>query len=355
MSNIAYIPGDGIGEEVTRQGIKVLEYLDGVHDLGLKFEKFDLGAERYLKTGDILSDDVLNKLETFDSIYLGAVGDPRVEPGVLEKGILLKLRFYFDQYVNLRPIKLYKEEFSPLKGKGIKDIDFTVVRENTEGIYAGIGGFLKKDTPDEVATQEMISTRKGVDRVIKYAFEYAQKFGREPKLTVCDKSNVLTYAHNLWQRSFKEMGKNYPDVEQNHFLVDAITMKMVRNPEIFDVIVTCNIFGDIITDLGAEIQGGMGMAVSGNINPESISMFEPVHGSAPDIAGQNIANPLAAVLAAGMMLRELGHGELTPKVEEAVKDALENGMVTADQGGDLSTDEVGDYLVKNLKSKEEGE
>ncbi|MGM0500141.1 MAG: 3-isopropylmalate dehydrogenase [Bacillota bacterium] len=355
MTNIAYIPGDGIGEEVTRQGIKVLEYLDGAYNLGLKFEKFDLGAERYLKTGDILPDDVLNKLETFDSIYLGAVGDPRVEPGLLEKGILLKLRFYFDQYVNLRPIKLYQEEFCPLKGKSLEDIDFTVVRENTEGIYAGIGGFLKKDTPDEVATQEMISTRKGVDRVIKYAFEYAQKFGREPKLTVCDKSNVLTYAHNLWQRSFKEMGKNYPDVEQNHFLVDAMTMKMVRNPEVFDIVVTCNIFGDIITDLGAELQGGMGMAVSGNINPESISMFEPVHGSAPDIAGQNIANPLAAVLAAGMMLRELGYGNLTPKVEAVVKSALENEMVTADQGGDLSTDEVGDYLVKTLKSNEEGE
>jgi 3-isopropylmalate dehydrogenase len=355
MSNIAYIPGDGIGEEVTRQGIKVLEYLNSAYNLNLKFEKFDLGAERYLKTGDILPDDVLNKLETFDSIYLGAVGDPRVEPGVLEKGILLKLRFYFDQYVNLRPIKLYKEEFSPLKGKGLEDIDFTVVRENTEGIYAGIGGFLKKDTPDEVATQEMISTRKGVDRVIKYAFEYAQKFGKEPKLTVCDKSNVLTYAHNLWQRSFKEMGKNYPDIEQNHFLVDAMTMKMVRNPEIFDVVVTCNIFGDIITDLGAELQGGMGMAVSGNINPDSISMFEPVHGSAPDIAGQNIANPLAAVLAAGMMLRELGYGNLTTKVEAAVKRALENNMVTTDQGGGLNTDEVGDYLVKTLKSNEEGE
>jgi 3-isopropylmalate dehydrogenase len=355
MSNIAYIPGDGIGEEVTRQGIKVLEYLNSAYNLNLKFEKFDLGAERYLKTGDILPDDVLNKLETFDSIYLGAVGDPRVEPGVLEKGILLKLRFYFDQYVNLRPIKLYKEEFSPLKGKGLEDIDFTVVRENTEGIYAGIGGFLKKDTPDEVATQEMISTRKGVDRVIKYAFEYAQKFGKEPKLTVCDKSNVLTYAHNLWQRSFKEMGKNYPDIEQNHFLVDAMTMKMVRNPEIFDVVVTCNIFGDIITDLGAELQGGMGMAVSGNINPDSISMFEPVHGSAPDIAGQNIANPLAAVLAVGMMLRELGYGNLTTKVEAAVKRALENNMVTTDQGGGLNTDEVGDYLVKTLKSNEEGE
>lgn len=352
---IAYIPGDGIGREVTKQGIKVLEYLDKSYDLGLKFEEFDLGAERYLKTGEVLTADILNKLETFDSIYLGAVGDPRVKPGILEKGLLLKLRFYFDQYVNLRPIKLYREEFCPLKGKELKDIDFTVVRENTEGIYAGIGGFLKKDTPDEIATQEMISTRKGVDRIIKYAFEYAQKFGKEPKLTLCDKSNVLTYAHDLWQRSFAKLGQDYPEIKQNHFLVDAITMKMVRNPEIFDVIVTCNIFGDIITDLGAEIQGGMGMAVSANINPDSISMFEPVHGSAPDIAGQNIANPLASVLAAGMMLRELGYGELTPKVESAVKDALENKMLTPDQGGDLNTDEVGDYLVETLKNKKEGE
>lgn len=355
MSNIAYIPGDGIGEEVTRQGIKVLNYFNDLHQLGLKFEKFDLGAERYLKTGDILPDDVLNKLETFDAIYLGAVGDPRVEPGILEKGILLKLRFYFDQYINLRPIKLYKEEFCPLKGKKLQDINFTVVRENTEGIYAGVGGFLKKDTPDEIATQEMISTRKGVDRIIKYAFEYAREFGKEPKLTVCDKSNVLTYAHNLWQRAFKEMGKNYQDVKQDHFLVDAITMKMVRNPEIFDVVVTCNIFGDIITDLGAEIQGGMGMAVSGNINPDSISMFEPVHGSAPDIAGQNIANPLAAVLAAAMMLRQLGESRLADQTEKAVVTALENNMVTSDIGGELSTDQVGDYLVKTLKSNEEGE
>ncbi|ADQ14847.1 3-isopropylmalate dehydrogenase [Halanaerobium hydrogeniformans] len=355
MSNIAYIPGDGIGEEVTRQGLKVLNYFNDKHDLGLKFEKFDLGAERYLRTGEIMPDGVLNKLETFDAIYLGAVGDPRVEPGLLEKGILLKLRFYFDQYINLRPIKLYKEEFSPLKGKGVKDINFTVVRENTEGIYAGIGGFLKKDTPDEVATQEMISTRKGVDRIIKYAFDYAQKYGRKPKLTVCDKSNVLTYAHNLWQRAFKEMGENYPDVAKEHYLVDAITMKMVRNPEIFDVIVTCNIFGDIITDLGAEIQGGMGMAVSGNINPDSISMFEPVHGSAPDIAGQNIANPLAAVLAAAMMLQQLDYPDLAQKTEAAVVDALSKNMITGDIGGDLSTDEVGDYLVQSIKTNEEGE
>lgn len=355
MSNIAYIPGDGIGEEVTRQGIKVLEYFNDTRDLGLKFEKFDLGAERYLRTGEVLPDDVLNKLETFDSIYLGAVGDPRVKPGILEKGLLLKIRFYFDQYINLRPVKLYKKEFTPLKNKGIEDINFTVVRENTEGIYAGIGGFLKKDTPDEIATQEMISTRKGVDRIIKYAFEYAQEFGREPKLTVCDKSNVLTYAHDLWQRSFKEMGEKYPDVKKDHYLIDAITMKMVRNPEIFDIIVTCNIFGDIITDLGAEIQGGMGLAGSGNINPNSISMFEPVHGSAPDIAGKNIANPLAAVLAAAMMIQQLGHGDLAVKIEDAVKDALANDMLTGDCGGELSTDEVGDYLVKSIKSNEEGE
>ena len=355
MSNIAYIPGDGIGEEVTRQGIKVLEYFNDTRDLGLKFEKFDLGAERYLRTGEVLPDDVLNKLETFDSIYLGAVGDPRVKPGILEKGLLLKIRFYFDQYINLRPVKLYKKEFTPLKNKGIEDINFTVVRENTEGIYAGVGGFIKKDTPDEIATQEMISTRKGVDRIIKYAFEYAQEFGREPKLTVCDKSNVLTYAHDLWQRSFKEMGEKYPDVKKDHYLIDAITMKMVRNPEIFDIIVTCNIFGDIITDLGAEIQGGMGLAGSGNINPNSISMFEPVHGSAPDIAGQNIANPLAAVLAAAMMIQQLGHGDLAEKIEDAVKDALANDMLTGDCGGELSTDEVGDYLVKSIKSNEEGE
>ncbi len=355
MSNIAYIPGDGIGEEVTRQGIKVLEYFNDTRDLGLKFEKFDLGAERYLRTGEVLPDEVLNKLETFDSIYLGAVGDPRVKPGILEKGLLLKIRFYFDQYINLRPVKLYKKEFTPLKNKGIEDINFTVVRENTEGIYAGVGGFLKKDTPDEIATQEMISTRKGVDRIIKYAFEYAQEFGREPKLTVCDKSNVLTYAHDLWQRSFKEMGEKYPDVKKDHYLIDAITMKMVRNPEIFDIIVTCNIFGDIITDLGAEIQGGMGLAGSGNINPNSISMFEPVHGSAPDIAGQNIANPLAAVLAAAMMIQQLGHGDLAEKIEDAVKDALANDMLTGDCGGELSTDEVGDYLVKSIKSNEEGE
>ncbi|HLV09395.1 MAG TPA: isocitrate/isopropylmalate family dehydrogenase, partial [Halanaerobiales bacterium] len=237
MAKIAVIPGDGIGKEVVREGLKVLDYYNGRENLDLSFEEFDLGAKHYLKTGELVPDSILNKLETFDAIFLGAVGDPQVETGILEQGILLNLRFYFDQYINLRPIKLLNDNLSPLKNKGIDEINFTVVRENTEGIYAGIGGFLKKDTPDEIATQEMLSTRKGVDRIIKYAFEYARQNG--VKLTLCDKSNVLTYSHNLWQRAFKEMAAKYPDVENDHFLIDAITMKMVRNPEIFDVIVTC--------------------------------------------------------------------------------------------------------------------
>ncbi len=348
MPKIALIPGDGIGKEVVREGMKVLEYFNTKNDLNISFEEFDLGAARYLKTGDLVPDAELNKLETFDAIYLGAVGDPAVQPGVLEKGILLKLRFYFDQYVNLRPVKLYNEKFTPLKNKGVDDINFMVVRENTEGIYAGIGGNLKKDTPDEIATQEMISTRKGVDRIIKYAFEYAQETGG--KLTLCDKSNVLTYAHGLWQRAFKEMAKNYSDVKFDHYLVDAITMKMVRNPEIFDVIVTCNIFGDIITDLGAELQGGMGLAASGNINPDTVSMFEPVHGSAPDIAGQNIANPLAAIMSAGMILEYLGYADLNSKVDTVVRKALNENVLTKDMGGELSTSELGDEIVKMLKN-----
>ncbi len=348
MPKIALIPGDGIGKEVVREGMKVLEYFNAKNNLNISFEEFDLGAARYLKTGELVSQDTLDKLESFDAIYLGAVGDPAVQPGVLEKGILLKLRFYFDQYVNLRPVKLYNEKFTPLKNKGVDDINFMVVRENTEGIYAGIGGNLKKDTPDEIATQEMISTRKGVDRIIKYAFEYAQETGG--KLTLCDKSNVLTYAHGLWQRAFKEMAKNYTDVKSDHYLVDAITMKMVRNPEIFDVIVTCNIFGDIITDLGAELQGGMGLAASGNINPDTVSMFEPVHGSAPDIAGQNIANPLAAIMSAGMILEYLGHADLNSKVDAVVRKALNENVLTKDMGGELSTSELGDEIVKMLKS-----
>lgn len=347
MPSIAVIPGDGIGKEVTKEGLKILNYMNDQHNLNLKFEEFDIGADRYLKTGELVSDTTLKKLETFDAIYLGAVGDPRVPAGVLEHGILLKLRFHFDQYVNLRPIKLLNDKFSPLKNKGVKDINFTVIRENTEGLYSGIGGFLKKGTKDEVAMQEMISTRKGVERIIRYAFEYAKK--TQGKLTLCDKSNVLTYSHNLWLRVFEELKSEYSEVETNHYYVDAITMKMVRNPEIFDVIVTCNMFGDIITDLGAEIQGGMGLAASGNINPETVSMFEPVHGSAPDIAGKGLANPIAAILAAAMMLEYFGKEELAKEIEEAIKEAIDKNLVTKDMNGLLTTSEMGDEIVKIIK------
>lgn len=352
MTRVAVIPGDGIGREVVSEGIKVLNYFNKREHLGFDFTEFDLGAKRYLQTGELLPAHILKELETYQAIFLGAVGDPNVPPGILEQGILLKLRFYFDQYINLRPVVLYHDRFSPLKNKGVAEINFTVIRENTEGIYCGVGGFLKKGTPDEIATQEMISTRKGVDRIIKYAFEYARE--AEGKLTLCDKSNVLTYAHNLWQRAFQEMAQNYRDVKTDHFLIDAITMKMVRNPEIFDVIVTCNIFGDIITDLGAELQGGMGLAVSGNINPESVSMFEPVHGSAPDIAGKNIANPLAAILAAAMMLKHFKHHQLATVVERAVSEVLDKNEVTPDLGGELSTSEVGDHILERIKEIEGG-
>ncbi|WP_408955546.1 3-isopropylmalate dehydrogenase [Natroniella sp. ANB-PHB2] len=346
---IAVIGGDGIGPEVTKQGVKVLEKLAQISDLEFEFEDFALGADHYLETGELVTDEVKADLEGFDAIYLGAVGDPRVKPGVLEHGILLDLRFSFDQYINLRPIKLLDSKFTPLKDKGPKDIDLMIVRENTEGLYAGVGGFLKQGTEDEVATQQMINTYKGVERVTRYAYEYAQKRDKEKKLTLCDKSNVLTYAHDLWQRVFAEVGQDFADVKQDHMLVDAITMKLVRNPEVFDVVVTCNMFGDIITDLGAEIQGGMGLAVSGNINPEGVSMFEPVHGSAPDIAGENKANPIAALLAAAMMVEVLGHPEEADKIEQAIKLSLAKDQTTLDMGGNLTTDQVGDYICSVLE------
>lgn len=346
---IAVVPGDGIGPEVVSQGVKVLEKLEEISDLNLEFKEFPLGAEHYLETGELVTDEVKEELAQFDAIYLGAVGDPRVKPGVLEHGILLDLRFSFDQYINLRPIRLYDKRFTPLKDKDPADIDMMIVRENTEGLYSGVGGFLKKDTEDEVATQEMVNTYKGVERVTRYAYEYAKNKSKEGKLTLCDKSNVLTYAHDLWQRVFAQLGEEYSSVTQDHMLVDAITMKMVRNPEVFDVVVTCNMFGDIITDLGAEIQGGMGLAVSGNINPDGVSMFEPVHGSAPDIAGENKANPLAAILAASMMIEILGYEQEAAKVEEAVQLALQKDQSTPDMGGDLTTEQVGDYICSVLE------
>lgn len=310
---IALIPGDGIGKEVIPEGVKVIKAAAAKEGVELEFTNFDFGADRYLRDGHVLDDEDVKTLKSYDAIYLGAVGDPRTPAGILERGILLKLRFDMDLYLNERPIKLYDEQYCPLKNKTKEDIDFIVIRENTEDLYCGAGGFLRKGTKHEIATQEMIATRFGAERAIRYAFEVARKRNKAKKVALCDKSNVLTFAHNLWLRTFYEVAKEYPDITTQHFYVDAICMKMVRNPEIFDVIVTPNMFGDIITDLGAEIQGGMGTAVSGNINPEGVSMFEPVHGSAPDIAGQGLANPIATVLAGAQMMETLGFASIAKK------------------------------------------
>ncbi|BDU49553.1 3-isopropylmalate dehydrogenase [Haliovirga abyssi] len=350
VKRIALIPGDGIGKEVIPEGVKVLKAAAEAEGFKLEFTNFDFGADRYLRdNGHLIDDDELEELKKYDAIYLGAVGDPRVPAGVLEHGILLKLRFDLDLYLNLRPIKLFDEKYCPLKNKTTADIDFTVIRENTEDLYISAGGFLRKGTPQEIATQEMIATRFGVERAIRYAFEEARRINKKKTVALCDKSNVLTYAHNLWLRAFNEIGEEYPDIKKEHYYVDAICMKMVRSPEIFDVIVTPNMFGDIITDLGAEIQGGMGTAVSGNVNPNGISMFEPVHGSAPDIAGQGIANPIAAILSAAQMMDVLGFETASKKIEKAVIRAMEEKETTKDMGGTLNTAQAGDVIAKFVK------
>lgn len=331
MHKIAVLPCDGIGPEVVAEGLKVLAVAAERHGVEYETVEYDLGGDRYLRTGEIIPDSVLDELRTMDAIYLGAVGHPDVAPGILEKGLLLRLRFELDQYINLRPIKLYPGVETPLAGKGPEDIDFVVVRENTEDMYAGVGGFLRKGTPHEVAVQEAVYTRMGTERCIRYAFELARSRDRK-KLTMVDKSNVLTFGHDLWVRTFAEVGAEYPDVEQDHAYVDACCMWMVKNPEWFDVIVTTNMFGDIITDLGAMIQGGMGVAASGNINPEGVSMFEPIHGSAPKYTGMNVICPIAAIAAAGMMMEHLGEVACGRAIESAVVAALASGKL-----GDLST------------------
>ena len=315
---IAVIPGDGTGPEVIREGVKVLDAA-GVK-FGFKIEKkvFDFGGERYLKTGKVLDDADIDALRQYQAIYLGAIGHPDVKPGILETGILLKLRFTLDQYINLRPVKLYNPAYCPLKDKTPADIDFVVVRENSEGLYKGMGEFQNKGTRDEVAIQISYNTRKGVERCLRYAFEYTRKRNKVKKLTLCGKTNVLTYAWDLWQRTFDELAKEYPDVKTDYAHVDATTMWFVKNPEWFDVIVTDNMFGDIITDLGAMIQGGMGIAAGGNINPQGISMFEPIGGSAPKYTGKNVINPLAAICAGGMMLESLGESKAAQSIEDAV-------------------------------------
>lgn len=346
---VAVIPGDGIGPEVTREAVKVLKAAAKKAGFSPQLIYYDFGGERYLNTKETIPDSALEELKEMDAIYLGAVGDPRVEPGVLEKGILLKLRFGLDQYINLRPVKLYPGVRTPLKDKGSEDIDFVVVRENTEGLYLGMGGFLRKDTPDEVAVQEMVNTRKGVERCIRYAFEYAKKRNKEKKVTLCDKANVLTFAHDLWRRTFKQVGEEYTDIKKDYAFVDATCMWMVKNPEWFDVIVTCNMFGDIITDLGAMIQGGMGIAAGANINPEGVSMFEPIHGSAPKYAGKNVINPMAGICAVQMLLEVIGEKEAAKITDEAITKALTSGkMKNLSTRSGLKTDEIGDMVANYI-------
>ena len=344
---IAVIGGDGTGPEVIAEGIKVLKSASVKYGFKIDFTYFDFGGERYLRTGEVLPDSAVDDLRKFDATYLGAIGHPDVKPGILEKGILLRLRFELDQYINLRPVKLYPGVDCPLKNKRPEDIDFVVIRENTEGLYAGVGGFFKKGTPDEVATQVSINTRKGVERCIRYAFEYAKKRNKNNKLTLCGKTNVLTYAFGLWERTFHEVAKEYPDIKTDYAHVDAITMWFVKNPEWFDVIVTDNLFGDIITDLGAMIQGGLGIAAGGNINPEGVSMFEPIGGSAPKYKGQNIINPLAAICAGAVMLDNLGERSAADAIEKAVMDLTATKIKDLSAGKmGFSTTQVGDMVAK---------
>jgi 3-isopropylmalate dehydrogenase len=344
---IAVLGGDGTGPEVVREGLKVLSAVSAKRGFKLDLIPFDLGGERYKKTGEILPDSVLADLKQVDSIFLGAIGHPDVKPGILEKGLLLQLRFQLDQYINLRPVKLYPNVETPLANKKPEDIDFVVVRENTEGLYAGAGGFLRKGTPHEVAVQESINTRMGAERCLRYAFEYTRRRSKAKKLTLCGKTNVLTYAFDLWERAFYDVAKEYSDVKTDYAHVDATCMWMVKNPEWFDVIVTDNMFGDIITDLGAMIQGGMGIAAGGNINPQGVSMFEPIGGSAPKYTGQNVINPLAAICAGGMMIDQLGETEGGAMVEQAVQQALSSGKIKSLAAGKMgmSTTEMGDFIA----------
>ena len=361
--NIAVIGGDGTGPEVVREAIKVLNAAAPKHGVKLDYTYYDFGGDRYLRTGEVLPDSATAELRKFPAILLGAIGHPEVKPGILEKGILLRMRFEMEQYINLRPVRLYDERFCPLKDKKPEDINFVVVRENNEGLYTGAGGFVFKGTANEVAVQESINTRRGVERCLRYAFEYARKRrggqpwrglkpeevqeGKKAQLTLCGKTNVLTYAWDLWERAFHEIGaRDYPDIKRDYAHVDATTMWFVKNPEWFDVIVTDNMFGDIITDLGAMIQGGMGIAAGGNINPQGTSMFEPIGGSAPKYTGKNVINPLAAVCAGAMMMDFLGETAMAQAIENAVIKTVREKLKTLAAGRmGYGTTEVGDLVA----------
>lgn len=361
---IAVIPGDGVGPEVVQEGLKVLTAVSSQHHFKIQTTQFNFGAEHYLKTGETLPQHAIEELKKFNAIYLGAIGHPQVKPGILERGILLKLRFDLDQYINLRPVKLYANVPTPIKNKKPRDINYVVIRENTGGLYAGIGEFKNKGTSDEVAIQQMVYSRKQVERCLRFAFEYVTKHNRNKpwegltkqeqakgyvgKLTLCGKTNVLTYVFDLWDRVFKDMAKEYPRILTDYVHVDAMCIYMIENPERFNVIVTENMFGDIITDLAATTQGGMGVAPSGNINPQGVSMFEPVHGTAPSFTGLNKINPIAAILTVKLMLEHFEEGKAAQDIEKAVKKVLKKMKSMAAGKMGYTTSQVGDMVVKNL-------
>ncbi len=354
---IAVMGGDGTGPEVTVEAVKVMDAAAAKFGFKTEQTEFDFGGERYKRTGEILPDGAVAELQKHDAILLGAIGHPDVKPGILEKGLLLRMRFELDQYINLRPVRLFPGVFTPIKDKGPQEIDYVVVRENSGDIYTGSGGLMMKDTPHEVATQTAVYTRFQVDRCLKYAYEYARKYGKKARgvgkentLALVGKTNVLTFVYDLWERAFHEMGqKDYPEIRRDYYHVDACCMWMVKNPEWFDVLVTGNLFGDIITDLGAMTQGGMGIAAGGNINPDGVSMFEPIGGSAPKYTGQGVINPLAAICAMQMMLQTLGEEKASQKIEEAVKYVTANKLKSLAAGKmGYSTSQVGDLVAEKV-------
>jgi len=370
---IAVIRGDGIGPEIMAEGLKVLDAAAAAENVELEWVEYPHGAEHYLRTGELLDEGTLQELARYKAIYFGCIGDPRIEPGVLEQGILLTLRFYFDQYVNLRPVKLLEGVRTPLAGKGPRDINISVVRENTEDFYIGIGGRMRaagkqhdmldivrtlyqikfqldidSDT-DELAYQIGVVTRKGCERVMRYAFELARTRGGKQKVTSVDKANVLTHCYGFWREVFTQVARDYPEIQTEFNFVDAITMWFIKNPEWYDVVVAPNMFGDIITDLGAMIQGGLGLAPGGNINPEGVSMFEPIHGSAPKYAGKHVSNPIATIWAGAMLLETIGEPRASDRIVRAIEAVLRDGKVrTYDLGGTSKTHEVGDAIVREL-------
>jgi 3-isopropylmalate dehydrogenase len=347
---IAVIPGDGIGKEVIPEAVKVMKAAASAEGHDLSIVEFDWGADRYLRDGVTLPSGAIDMFHRdFDAILLGALGDARVPDNRHGADILMGLRFKLDLYANVRPCTLLDRRLTPLRDREEKDVHFTVIRENTEGAYVGMGGFFKKGTADEIATQEDVNTRKGVERILRFAYEYARKHGRK-RVCMSDKSNAMAFGHDLWQRTFAEVKREYPDVESSHMYIDNLLMQMIRDPSQFEVIVTCNMFGDIASDVGAQLAGGLGLAPSGNIHPGQVSMFEPVHGSAPQIAGKGIANPMGAVLAAAMMLSYLGLSAEAQRMDRAVRSAIRESKTTPDLGGALRTSEVGDWLARRAES-----